>query len=66
MGFFPKKIGSSLSLCCLLSWTGEDLGAGAELRAKCSCLIMEFRLGNKDLVRAEGLVGPDIPALLFK
>lgn len=58
--FFPKKLagaGSSLSLCCFVSWTdkGQDLGAGAPragLEAKCTCLIMEFKLGNVDLLRA--------------
>lgn len=62
LGFFPQKIGWSWKFTLpLLPWIGEDLGAGApgaDLKAKCTCLMMElsqswsFKVGNMDLVKA--------------
>lgn len=74
MVFFPRKLagaGSPLSLCCFVSWNGEDLGTC--LKAKCTCLIMELPQSWSSnwevwiclgLLGAECLLEPDIPALL--
>lgn len=58
--FFPKKLagaGISHFFCCLFSWIVENLGAGApgiqvHLFNYGISMVLEFKLGNVDLIRA--------------